>query len=305
MGMMDEVKTKKKLKAAETWFNMAENARNEEKQIEYYTKSLDANPYNAEAWFRRGRVMEKMGRFNDAQRSFEHAVEIDPDYQGLIGKRTDSSEPSVSSGQNQGFTDLTADEDVYQETGTDDVWVTESFGSEDNGFTPPVGDESIFTDLGSGREEEKAHDTFSFAGAISDDDLSEDMPHKAEPEVIFAAVSGMKDDDEEEIEEYEEIVAPVSNGKESSGNIITSEPDIPSVADMQVQGTPTAGKEEKKAVKLTEPDRTYSENRTGFVAGGIERDRTMDVRIPLNETLRFWAVGIVAIIIAFKILEFI
>ncbi|KXS40727.1 MAG: hypothetical protein AWU59_2421, partial [Methanolobus sp. T82-4] len=38
MGMMDEVKTKKKLKAAETWFNMAETAKTQEKQVEYYTK---------------------------------------------------------------------------------------------------------------------------------------------------------------------------------------------------------------------------------------------------------------------------
>ncbi|MDW7731943.1 MAG: tetratricopeptide repeat protein [Methanolobus sp.] len=302
MGMMDEVKTKKKLKAAETWFNMAENAKNEEKQIEYYTKSLDANPYNAEAWFRRGRVMEKMGRFNDAQRSFEHAIEIDPDYQGLIGKRTDSFEPSVSSGQNQEFTDFTASEDVYQETETDGEWVTENFGNEDNGFTPPVGDESIFADLGSDQEEERAHDTFSFGGTISDDDISKDMPHEAEQEMTFTAISGMN---EEEEEKYEEVVAPVSDEKESNGSIITSEADMPSVSDVQVQSTPTIRKEEKKAVKMPETDRTHTKNMTGFRAGEAESNRTVDVRIPLNETLRFWAVGIVAIIIAFKILEFI
>jgi hypothetical protein len=31
----------------------------------------------------------------------------------------------------------------------------------------------------------------------------------------------------------------------------------------------------------------------------------MDIRIPVSETLKFWAVGIVAILIAFKIMTYI
>ncbi|WP_406656667.1 tetratricopeptide repeat protein [Methanolobus sp. ZRKC2] len=296
MGMMDEVKTKKKLKAAETWFKMAENAKTEEKQIEYYTKSLDANPYNAEAWFRMGRAMEKIGHFNDAQKSFDHAIEIDPDYQGLIGRKTNSVESSEFSGETNDFPELSEVEDTYQTAETDDEWITENPESENTGFNPPIGDESIFSGIGSNNEEEVAHDTFSSAVAAPDDDnLSKNMVHEAEQEMTFTTTSGME----------EEAVAPVSGNETAFRSVNTSDPVSSYVSDVKEEASLPKSEEMEIPAKKSKPDRLYTESATVSetgVSGGIN---IVDIRIPLNETLRFWLIGIVAIIIAFKILEFI
>lgn len=85
MGMLDDIKSKNKQKAAEKWIQMGDSAKTTEKQVEYYAKSLDIDPYNAEAWFKKGKSLEKLGRFEEARKCFDLAIEVDPDYQGLIG----------------------------------------------------------------------------------------------------------------------------------------------------------------------------------------------------------------------------
>ncbi|MBN2111026.1 MAG: tetratricopeptide repeat protein [Methanosarcinaceae archaeon] len=292
--MMDEVKTKKKLKAAENWFRMAENAKTPEKQIEYYTKSLDANPYNAEAWFRKGRTMEKMGLFNDAQRSFDHAIEIDPDYQRIIGQRTDTFEPSASTGRSPELSDVTTDSDLERGIGRDEDRVIEGMEKEDTGFAPPAREKSIFADLGPEQEEESVHKISSFDKEASKADLPVESSDEAEQEIKFAAVSGVK-------KEKEEMFLSDNNEEENAGTIIAPESDTSPVTDAQVQGKP-AGKEEKKFVSETLAGSSYNESMKAFGTGTPDSIRTMDIRIPLKETLRFWLVGIVAIIIAAKIL---
>ncbi|WP_167848785.1 tetratricopeptide repeat protein [Methanolobus halotolerans] len=304
MGMMDEVKTKKKLKAAKTWFEMAENARTPDKQIEYYTKSLDANPYNAEAWFRRGRVMEKMGRFNDAQSSFDHAVEIDPDYQDMIGKKTDSLEPLISSGENHDISEVTIADDTYSEAETYEELVTDNPENEETVFTPPTGDESIFSSRSSNQEEENKDDTTFFGEATENSRFSQATSQEAGHEVTFAAVSGVKVEREEE--EEEEVAASFSDTGENTENIITSDT-RPETACEQALREQTAhpAREEIREIEGTGSDRSHSNNITSFEAGESDVSKNVDIRIPLNETIKFWIVGIVAILIAFKLLELI
>ncbi len=294
MGMMDEVKTKKKLKAAETWFNMAETAKTQEKQVEYYTKSLDYNPYNAEAWFRKGRVLEKMGRFNDAQRSFDHAIEIDPDYQGLIGK-TDTFEPTIDSESEQ-FSDSDEFEIIHPQAEQKDEWVTEKAEDQSIGFTPPVGEESIFSGLGNSEEDESFDDNTFVGPETREDEFSQEIPTQDEEEITFAAVSGVERDEENS----EEVVSPISSKEEITGSIIGSEPETAPVSDSFLTGDTSAGKAEKD---MQMPGSDIS--RTGNPGVSGSESGQVDVRIPPNEMIKFWLVGIVAIVIAFKLLEFI
>lgn len=294
MGMMDEVKTKKKLKAAETWFNMAETAKTQEKQVEYYTKSLDYNPYNAEAWFRKGRVLEKMGRFNDAQRSFDHAIEIDPDYQGLIGK-TDTFEPTIDSESEQ-FSDSDEFEIIHPPAESEDEWVTEKAENQSIGFTPPVGEESIFSGLGRDEEDESFDDNTFVGPETREDGFSQEIPTQDEEEITFAAVSGV----EREEESSEEVVSPISTKEEITGSIIGSEPETATVSDSFLTSDTSAGKAEKD---MQMPGSDIS--RTGNPGISGSESGQMDIRIPPNEMIKFWLVGIVAIVIAFKLLEFI
>ncbi|MDG6243601.1 MAG: tetratricopeptide repeat protein [Methanolobus sp.] len=171
MGMLDDVKSKKKQKAAENWMKMGDSAKTIEKQIEYYTKSLDIDPYNAQAWFKKGKGLEKLGRFEEAKKSFDLAVEIDPDYQGLVDKKYEpsvSSEPQIA--DETEFVEESSAPVVEETSNDEEQWIEEDlqpvseeiqtpqkdeFGRADEySFRPPSGEESAFSNIFIGEDDD-------------------------------------------------------------------------------------------------------------------------------------------------------
>lgn len=278
MGMIDEVRSKNKLKAAHNWIKMAENAKDPGKQVEYYTKALDANPYNAEAWFRKGRILEGMGNFEEAKRCFDLAVEIDDDYLGLIGRKQYGQEASVN------FTQSSASmTDTGQQTAGQwgDVAAHKSEGS----FTSPLSDESIFSDL-----------RMDHADDIAPISNTEDSKQSA-GHVVFS---------QDEADVFRGVPPNVSSSREARSEMVQNvAPDVGNVRSGAVsdiaQSSSHTIKAEKARQQATSP---VSSAHVGTAVSGQGGSQTMDIRIPLNESLKFWAIGFVVILIALKLSTF-
>jgi FOG: TPR repeat len=357
MGMLDDVKSKKKQKAADNWMKMADSAKTLEKQIEYYTKSLDIDPYNAEAWFKKGRGLEKLGRFEEAKKSFDLAIEIDPDYQGLIGKKYESTaSPAPSVVEDVSFVSTRPAPVVADENGTDEQWITETPESvvaeepviADEGelkeefeysFRPPVGDESIFSnvisketdDNGSPsilREEEEEEDVFGSSSEepsvgsepeiISGDNYADD---KEDDEASLFAASVPAEVKEETVDEREDTFSPTPapvteepSSFSSDENVIRSREPVTSATESV--SAPSAAvipdsKPEQKETSYNAVGSGKSPAISGYVpsSGAIAGSKSVasqgvevvDIRIPLNETIKFWAIGIVAMLIVLLI----
>lgn len=345
MGMLNEVKSKNKIKAAQNWLKLAENAKTPEKQVEYYTKALDANPYNAEAWFRKGRVLERMGNFEEAQRCFDLATEIDPDYQGLIGKKQYNAEPAADYPESSVFPENQT-EDTFMESELEEELageaveefmeepgetfegeaqeqagkesIAEETGWSGSGYRPPVGEESIFSNLGRRENEEAVRDP----EMVRSDPTSGDMQLVQETEITPREETA-----------YESVLqadaGPATKAEAGGTGIVQSgsqgtdfwkEGAAASVKEAQ-PGSVNAGERslktgpaEKKPRPMKQPVAKGPEEaglqgqfrETQPVASVTKEDmQVMDVRIPMSETLKFWAVGIVAVIIALKVATYI
>ena len=68
-------------KTAEEWFDLGFKEKDPEKKIEYYSKCLELNSKNAIAWYNKGRILEGLGRYEEAIRCFDKVLEIDPNYE--------------------------------------------------------------------------------------------------------------------------------------------------------------------------------------------------------------------------------
>jgi hypothetical protein len=346
MGMLNEVKSKGKIKAAQNWLKLAENAKTPEKQIEYYTKALDANPYNAEAWFRKGRILEKMGNFEEAKRCFDLATEIDPDYQGLVGKKQYGSEAPADYGENSVFPENRMPEDVslaeeleeQPENLLEKRWIVGEYVKSDSLYKPPADGESIFSGLRTKENnlpEMDAHpedpylseipmgkaqdDEITLSIEVSDESiLQEDMDSGVgikdtrenavsspssekgfweESPVEFKEESGLNSMEKTEVNSWESKIKPVKQAKlKSMENRQGDSLENNTIPAKQAKLKPPEETKQKYPYMETQP------NALDFENGGLQ---DMDIRIPMSETLKFWAVGIVAMLIAFKVMSYI
>ncbi|MBP1908842.1 tetratricopeptide repeat protein [Methanolobus bombayensis] len=363
MGMLDDVKSKKKQKAAENWIKMADSAKTTEKQVEYYTKSLDINPYNAEAWFKKGKALEQAGRFEEAKKSFDLAIEIDPDYQGLIGgSHGSSAEMSEASFMEEDVYESEISEPVIEEemmeeelTPEPEIVTNDSVSDEGvSSYRPPAGEESIFSNVISGEDSDN----------VSSSDLNDDFLEEqeeliediaTEPEIVSdfgpESVSASQNEPEtfsEQDSRYESREEPEENvfggtsvsPSESTGHDVISgsssvaENDESSVFSSQSEPAPqetvSSYTTEDNVIGRTEPETIRSESvstpasthvaasvppvsesakgraagyeaSSGSITGSkpvaISGVDLVDIRIPLNETIKFWAIGIVAMLI--------
>ncbi|WP_407355862.1 tetratricopeptide repeat protein [Methanolobus sp. WCC5] len=329
MGMLDDVKSKKKQKAAENWMKMGDSAKTIEKQIEYYTKSLDIDPYNAEAWFKKGKGLEKLGRFEEAKKSFDLAVEIDPDYQGLVDKKYEPSvpsdpqieeefdfvvEPSVAvaaetnDSEEQWITeDLQSVSEEIQTPQEDELREDELRSADEYSFRPPSGDESAFSTMFIGEDDDNG--TPSTHKEETEDAEDENLfgsGHKAapvdnEPEIISGGSysAGREEVNEEgnkeESEEENERNLPVS----SSGYVEAEKETLPE-RDMSPEEGFVFKREdvalaaEENDVALAEAEAAAAEEEEEVALAAAEDvapveeaiDEPMDETIGIDDTIR-------------------
>jgi hypothetical protein len=360
MGMLDDVKSKKKQKAAENWIKMGDSAKTVDKQVEYYTKSLDIDPYSAEAWFKKGKALEKMGRFEEAKKSFDLSIEVDPDYQGLIGatagsSASASSAPLVEDNVSEPETPAPVIEEqiVEEEIPSEPEPVTTEEPSDEgvSSYQPPVGDESIFSNVISGDEPDNGSPSYANEDYVEgQEELIEDLDAEPEPEKFTTQDFGY-----ESREEPEENVfgsGSVSTSEPEEHDVISGSPSVVERDEPSVFSSPEPVEEredtfsspstpasqepvssytaEENVIGRTEPETIRSEPAsapastpvaasvppvpeapkrqaagydsssstiTGSKPVAISGADLVDIRIPLNETLKFWAVGVVAMLI--------
>jgi len=82
-GIYDEM-TEEKIegKTAEEWFDLARKAKEPKKEIKYYTKGLELDPKNADAWNNKGTALcIHLERYEEAIGSFDKALEINPNFE--------------------------------------------------------------------------------------------------------------------------------------------------------------------------------------------------------------------------------
>lgn len=319
MGMLNEVKSKNKIKAAQNWLKLAENAKTPEKQVEYYTKALDANPYNAEAWFRKGRVLERIGNFEEAQRCFDLATEIDPDYQGLIGKKQYNTEPSADYLESSVFPENQTTDDAFMESELEEELAGEE-GWSGSGYKPPLGEESIFSNLGKHENEEAVQ----HAEPIRSDITPGNMKMAQEAQVVpreETAYGNTLQQDAEPATKTEaiatDVTQPVSDGTDfwKGGDVeaVNKEHSRPMSgsgerslkADLADKKTRPVKQSRPKGPEEAKPQSQFKEAQPVAAVTPKEEMQIMDIRIPISETLKFWAVGIVAVIIALKVATYI
>lgn len=70
---------RRKGKTAEEWRELGLNAKDPEEAVEYYTKCLELNPKDAEAWDSKGAALYALKRYEEAINCFDRALEIAPD----------------------------------------------------------------------------------------------------------------------------------------------------------------------------------------------------------------------------------
>lgn len=333
MGMLDDVKSKKKQKAAENWMKMAESAKTLEKQIEYYTKSLEIDPYNAEAWFNKGKGLERLGQFEEAKKCLDLAVEIDPDYQALIDKKYESNASSASSA-NEGSSFVSSpSEPVIEDEQDSGEWISETpetvtteeeevLKKDVYSFTPPVGEESIFSNAISGLDEdngspaiirEEEDDVFGSSQEassvisepepelISDDDH---MTAEKVDDVSSFASSFSPEPEEEAVKEREDSFSSEQRSAtpetpssfKTDENVISSKEPVASKSDSissassDISRKPIKSKMKAGSIPSSKP---INSSRPVAISGS----EMIDIRIPLNEAIKFWAIGIVAMLI--------
>lgn len=331
MGMLDDVKSKKKQKAAENWMKMAESAKTLEKQIEYYTKSLDIDPYNAEAWFKKGKGLERLGQFEEAKRCLDLAVEIDPDYQGLISQKYESNaSPAPLVDDDASFVSSPSEPVIEdeQDTGewvaeTPDTIITEEKEEEvlkedEYSFTPPVGEESIFSNAISNSDEdngspaiireEEDDDVFGSSqegsSVISEPDVISENGHMAADEASSFATSISPEVEEVVVNEREDTFSSVQasttpetpSSFKAEENVISNKETV--VSKSASISSPSAAIPKKPQMdKMKAGSLPSSKPISSSRPVAISSSEIVDIRIPLNETIKFWAIGIIAMLI--------
>ena len=349
MGMLDDIKSKNKQKAAEKWMQMGDSAKTTEKQVEYYTKSLDIDPYNAEAWFKKGKSLEKLGRFEDARKCFDLAIEVDPDYQGLIGgfykpsadvPATPLVEEEMYEVETPEFTPEPISEPVIEDEMMTEEFISEPGIVEDeasnegvSSYRPPVGDESIFSNVISGDDDDNGSPSLGepeenvfrssydspkdtehevISGSTSVDDADGSSVFSA-PEPSVAPFQTVAEEETEPLEEsrdtFSSPVVPAPEEPSPSNmpdeNVIRgpepvrSEPDTISSAPVNepastrvVSSAPRVSESPKKQAAGYDNSSTLAGSKPAAFSGAD----IVDVRIPLNEAIKFWAIGIVAML---------
>ncbi|TQD26306.1 tetratricopeptide repeat protein [Methanolobus vulcani] len=372
MGMLDDVKSKKKQKAADNWIKMGDSAKTVDKQVEYYTKSLDINPYSAEAWFKKGKALEKMGRFEEAKKSFDLAIEVDPDYQGLIGgSYKPSADVPSSLLVEEDVNELEPPESVIEEELMEEellyepeiVTTAEPSNEGVSSYRPPVGDESIFSNVISDDESDNESPSYANDNYVEEqEELIEEEPEvrsdfRSEPisEPASEPESFTEDSGYESHKETEENVfgsGSVSSSESTERDVISGSPSVVERDEPSVFSSPepvekredtfsspstpaqqkpvSSYKAEENVIGRSKPESIWSapasapastpvaasappvseapkrpaagyDLSSGSIAGSkpvaISGADLVDIRIPLNETLKFWAVGVVAMLI--------
>jgi len=73
--------------SADDYYNLANEAKDTDDKIKYYTKAIELNPYNAQFYYYRGRAYNKKNLFPLAIEDFGKAIQYQPNYPSAYASR--------------------------------------------------------------------------------------------------------------------------------------------------------------------------------------------------------------------------
>lgn len=296
MGLMDDVKSKKKQKEAENWFNMGVKSQDPEKKLDYFSRSLELDPNNVSAWLKKGRILEDMGRFDEAKRSYDRATLLDPSLDIRVKKTNSFPEeninvPDMAREQTQYVQEeiqYTPDEGDHLPEASEEE--TESFrveGTEEVvSFTPPQGEESVFSNI-------RKTDV-----AVSEEE-NELIPTDTES-LESSGVISFTSPDQEIVPDNKVSGQNVPDRiEETLSDPRSSEPKIANAAKKDI--TPIFDKKPSavNASAIDREKRQIQPEKTGISSYVDMEGKNANLRIPLSETIKFWLVGAVVLLVLY------
>ncbi len=295
MGLMDDVKSKKKQKEADNWFNMGIKSQDPEKKLDYFTRSLELEPNNISAWLKKGRILEEMGRFDEAKKSYDRATLLNPALD--IRLKEDNSLPQqeidihdTSREQIQNVLEeaqYSYNEADYLPATSEEITgsETEEENKEDFSFTPPLGEESLFCNINKNEtfaeEEVKETGEMDIEYVESSGDISFTRP---DPEIV--PDNNMSEKDTSEVTN-ESVIAGASS-EQMIDNTIKSEQTHAFEEKPAPVETSVISQEKKQIVTEKRGINSYVEM----------EGKNASLHIPLSETLKFWLVGAVVLLMS-------
>lgn len=305
MGLMDDVKSKKKQKEAENWFNMGVKSQDPEKKLDYFTRSLELEPNNVSGWVKKGKILESMGKFDEAKKCYDKATFLNPSLDIPL-KKTSSPEE-----ENRVFApDAVKEETQYvQENIQDTIGESEyspAISAEETesktfeeaeevvSFTPPLGEESLFSNMRNNEttlpEEENEiievnPEPVRSSGVIGSEDLAvEVIPGKGEE---------VKESTPERVQDN---TVPAQFTKPKSDRAIELQ-DVNPAFDKNRTESQISADSNEKIMKMTEK---------AGISSYIEMEgKNANLRIPMSETIKFWLVGALVLFVLYMIIRLI
>ena len=74
-------------KTAEEWYKLGLKSKNPEEEVGYYTKCLELNPKDANAWYFKAFTLSELGRYEEAIRCYDKALGCTPVSIQLVKKQ--------------------------------------------------------------------------------------------------------------------------------------------------------------------------------------------------------------------------
>ncbi len=302
MGLMDDVKSKKKQKEAENWFNMGIKTPDPEKKLDYFTRSLELEPNNVSAWVKKGRILEDMGKFDEAKRSYDRATLLDPSLDIRIKKTNSFPEdnrinaPDTIIEQPQYVQEETQYAQEEEDLAVASPADTDFYEAEDIeevvSFNLPQGEESLFSNIkekqSSIAEEEKENIVMDIESTRSSGTIN-----FISPDQEIVPNNNVARQNSPEI--INETIAATSLSEPKSDSAIYRN-DTPTF-DKRPAATnaPAIGNEKRKV----QPEKTRLSSYVDM------EGKNANVRIPLSETIKFWFVGAIILLFLYIIIRLI
>lgn len=305
MGLMDDVKSKKKQKEAENWFNMGIKSQDPEKKLDYFTRSLELEPNNVSGWVKKGKILESMGKFDEAKKCYDKATFLNPSLDIPLKKMSSPEE------ENRVFAPDTVQEETeyiqeniqYTEDETEHSPATSAEETESKtfeeaeevvSFTPPLGEESLFSNMRTNEatvpEEENEiievnPEPVRSSEVIGSEDLAVEV------------VPGKGDEVEENTPERVQDNAVPAQFTEPESDRTIGQQDVDPAFDKDQAESQISADSNEKIMKRTDK---------AGISSYIEMEgKNANLRIPMSETIKFWLVGALVLFVLYMIIRLI
>ena len=305
MDFIEKLKEKQKDQSAKNWFDLGVQTKSLDKKVKYFTKCLLIEPGNAQALRLMADAQQELGMIDAAFGSRAKADEIEGLASGF--EQDDDVTLETSSFENVNFI---SDTPTFEE---ESIPAQQSFSfSNDSPMAGVSADETIPADDRMEIIEEPKEELETVNSGIKSNkwtafEAAKNKELKGDTEEPSEYDAGTHTPDEPEMTEY--IVIPKEKNESTVVEAAVEKPTIvkaePVVAEKEpVQKVTRPAVENRTNVSVTEPPvkkETTVQTAPTTVTPAMSQYKVTDAvpfTIPMKEIVKFWVVGIVAILVA-------